>query len=181
MDNLGLTSVMAHPIQFIKQLAGERRLQDLRERSISQEEYFANQVEYINSTYDHMNFFGYDKPFMEREGTIQALRHAVVHREGRIPVSAILPTGLNTILDELAKESELVTIVRTPETFTKGYIIFDNWGMSTWDSTKKTYYPPEENKGVIFRAMMLDLFYDSTFIDFCEKKFQKAKVGLQTK
>ena len=144
--------------------------------AISQEDYFARQLELIKEVEQHVLFEGYDSRFMERGSTVDALRKLIADPTGDVKIYAILQEGKETVLDEIAKSSSLVDIVKTAEKLEEGYIALDFWGPSLWDSTKPTLYIPEANKGVIYRRMLVDkpfIFKNSEIgghvYQFCER------------
>ena len=133
----------------------------IRRRSISQEDFFARQLQWLYKVGDQLLIEGYDAPFMRRDSTVEALRR-LVSPPRTVHISAIMPEGLETVLDEL-KTSGLVSLTRTPEEQKRGYMVFDGWGFSEWDSTKSTPYEPERNTGVIYRRLGKVELFDYSF------------------
>ena len=106
----------------------------------SQEEFFGKQAKYLSSVREELLMKGYDKPMMEHPLVLQSVKNMI--SEGKVKISAIFPENATTCLDEAAGSGS-VKILRTPKELTKGYILFDEWCLTEWDSKRPSAYGPE--------------------------------------
>ena len=112
---------------------------------------------------------------IQRELTNAAKGHDYFRPNSRVVISAIIPDSVNCEpLEKLASEQDnFVSITRTSKKLTKGYMVFDNWGVGAWNSKIKTSYIPERNKGVIGRTVIPDnrsaIEYERDFKTHIEK------------
>lgn len=136
-----------HPLLYLKRKIDEGRTAKDAVGSVSREKFFEEQVQLLSVVQSYLLMEGYDAPFMERESTVATLRE-LLSSKGKAPIyiSAILSEGQHTVLDHLAHDSGQVRIVRTPDKLVGGYTLFDEWGISQWDSTKPSCFPFERMK-----------------------------------
>ena len=128
----------------------------MQEKSIAEDEFFENQLAFIHNANGPLLFFGYDSAFMKREDARYEIAEHIKRTNRRPSVKYIFPESTDTMaLEELAKETNGVELIKTSEDITKGYIVFGMIGVSTWDSNKLTYHPEESKKGVIYRELYL--------------------------
>lgn len=155
---LAVPSFWQHPLQYLRQGWQEWNAEEKHAEAISQGSFFDLQLSLMSGVRDYLLLEGYDAPFMEQGKTIDVLR-TIIRGEARTPIylSAILSEGKETVLHELAKGSERVQILHTPEPLVKGYTILDQHVLSIWDSTRPTPYIYERDKGIFHREMYFAL------------------------
>jgi len=151
------TSLMK-PIFWFKSKYQKMVEEGLSENSISQDEYFAKQLQYLAGSNHSIKILGYDEPFMELDETKNQIEKAVSSLDNHVPVyiSMIIPQSVrNKKLEELVNSSAFLTILKTPEEISRGFFIYDNFILSLWNSKKTTYYLPEKEKGIYLRSLIL--------------------------
>jgi|APSaa5957512576_1039674.scaffolds.fasta_scaffold01943_7 hypothetical protein len=158
----------------------KRKEQRASDNSEPEEVYFMDAAIRIMKTQKQLLIYGYDEVFMnnvaiQRELTNAAKGHDYFRPNSRVVISAIIPDSVNCEpLEKLASEQDnFVSITRTSKKLTKGYMVFDNWGVGAWNSKIKTSYIPERNKGVIGRTVIPDnrsaIEYERDFKTHIEK------------
>ena len=139
-----------NPLRYFK----AKRTQRLQDESIRENEFFEDQSAFIHNANGPLLFFGYDSTFMNREQTRYEIAEHIKRTDRQPSVKCIFPENTDTRgLEELAKETNRVKLIKTSEDITKGYIVFGKIGVSTWDSNKLTYHPEEYKNGVIHREL----------------------------
>ncbi|PIN91078.1 hypothetical protein COU57_02105 [Candidatus Pacearchaeota archaeon CG10_big_fil_rev_8_21_14_0_10_32_14] len=123
---------------------------DYNNPSISQEEYFSRLRRFIDRSKEAISFDGYDLVFMDDEMTINSLKKAIDNRG--VSIFGVFPYNLETCFDVLSPKNGV--IAKKEGAIISGFMMFDYFAISSWNSTKSTTYQPEVSKGVIFRQSL---------------------------
>jgi len=113
--------------------------------TVSQEEYFQTELKHLSQTKDNLRIWGWDNELMSRMAYLQKLAE-LTRRQKPVAIKMIIPEDVYLIGLEGAAD-----IARVQERPQQGYVIFDNWCISYWDTTRRSAYSPEA-KSVIYRA-----------------------------
>jgi len=167
-----IVSFLKNPIRYFNY----KKISKFQELSITETEFFETQLALIHNANGPLLFFGYDLPFMKKEETIYELSEHIKRTDKQPSIKCIFPENIDSkTLEELAKETNGVKLIKTSEDIKKGYIVFGRIGVSTWDSNKLTYHLEESAKGVIYRDLYL--FETKQF----PKHFAKMEKNIQSK
>lgn len=161
-ENVPIYEAVFKPIYiFLKKVYKEVKefsSEEKNEKPVSQDEYFSILLRQMIGTTDKIRIFGYDDEFMKRPDTIYHIKRAIkgkgANREGSpVYISAIFPENVKDVeLEKLAQESSFLNILRVVGDMREGIIIFDSNEVTYWNKDKETLYPPERDKGIIFRT-----------------------------
>ena len=150
---------LIHPFAYLD----AKRVRTFQERSKSQEAFFSDLIGLIDGSslypilLSPILFKGYDSEFMDRAETQKAIETFLKRKTTFPPLIGAVFSANDKIspgIDQLVKDySGGIKIKIVNERFTDGFIIYGLHIVSTWDSKRKTYYPPE-SETVIFRELI---------------------------
>ena len=135
--------------------------------AISQEAFFSCQAEYLAAVKKSLLLKGYDKPMMEHPAVSQSIKDMI--SKGNIRISAIFPKDTQTYLD-CSDGGSCPTILRTTKKLERGYIIFDDWGVTEWNSKEPTLYGPEMGSSCLRVFQFLPEKYEYLMRDFAREQ-----------
>lgn len=149
--------------------------------AVSQEEFFAAQIDAIRDSTHIIRFLGYDQAFFENEGTIHELEKALNGEgEGRasfpISITALLPEAVKGgRIEYLTNEYPSFEIIKTNKNLENGFSVYDEFAVGIWDSTKETVYESEKGNGICLRYLVEDVKIARQFITVFENDIKLLK------
>src|SRR3989344_2324913 len=135
---------------------------------VSELEYFSNLAEILMFAHKYIVIRGYDARFMEskkvgEDGVLGELKVPVMRGSS---IYALMPEGIDTVLDQLCREisndpifsekAKNIVIVRTSKPMDKGYILAGELLVAVWDSRKPSAHPESRLNGAYFRAFEIN-------------------------
>lgn len=172
-------SFLQNPILFLKTKYDNFQEEQHARNAITQNDYFIMQTRWIAETKRQLLILGYDQTLMEYKEIQEQLLNAAkgigpYRKNGRVQISVIVPNNLESeILNELKDETSFVQIYRVNNEILSGYIVYDNWRFSAWNSEKLTSHPIEKEQGVIARVSIVSENYAKRISELHNAAVQK--------
>lgn len=158
MKESTVINFLKNPVNYFKDIYKNYQNEKLAKEAISQHDYFINMLRWIAQTENQLLIYGYDNEFMELKETQKEIKNAIkgigyFRENGPVKISAIFSESQgSSFLEKLANETTFISVFKTPENLSRGFIVYDEWGVNFWDKNRKTNYSLEKDIDIIWRS-----------------------------